>query len=161
MNNVTVSTKGQQDVTTPRDFIDAVCEYWPCNFDLAATAENKRFLSYFSPEENSLSKDWFKTNVHDGYYLWLNPPFKAVGKWMEKCAAESKRGARIVTLTLANKGTVWYHKHVRPNALSLILMSRITFEGNKDPYPKELMLNIFGINTIGEGYFDWKAVNIG
>ncbi len=160
MNNVTVSTTGQQDVTTPWGFIERVCEIWPCDFDLAATRENKRFAAFFTPEDDSLSKDWSKVHLHSGSYLWLNPPFRGVSKWMEKCAAESQRGAQIVTLTLASIGTVWYHKHVRPNALSLVLLNRLTFEGHKDPYPKELMLNIFGNGVTGEGYWDWKAVKV-
>lgn len=156
MNKVTVTTKSEQSVTTPMCFLDKVCELWPCSFDLAANDENKRFLAYYKEEHNSLSKDWNSlTKYYDGF-LWLNPPFKGVTKWMKKCALEGERGTKIVSLTLSSRGTKWYHEHVKPNALSLILLSRLTFENHKDPYPKELMINIFGTGITGEGYWNWN-----
>lgn len=137
---------------------------------------------FFSIKEDSLSQDWefILKNPGEGKYGWLNPPFCApkkkclpgcekerckkrgfhdlydqpgISAWMEKCVLESKKGARIVSLTLATRGTKWYRTIVRPNSLSLILCKRIAFEGSKDPYTRELQLNIFGSGMIGEGYF--------
>lgn len=184
MSNVTVSTASQQTVVTPHDFIDRVCQVWPCNFDLAATKENKRFIGCFTPEDNALAKDWSSVHPYNGNYLWLNPPFsdvrqcapgcqkekcikrgwhqeysvKGLPTWMEKCAKESQKGARIVALTLSSRGTDWYHKFVKPYAQSLILRSRLQFEDHPTVYPKELMVNVFANGITGEGYWDWKIV---
>ena len=164
MKQVTVSTKGEQDVTTPKDLIQRVNKIWPCFFDLAATKENARFPRFYTKEDNSLDPktSWTRAQSYQpSKYLWLNPPFKKTGSFMERCLRESKKnGVKIVTLTLSSKATVWYRETVRGNALSLILVNRIKFEGHKDLYPKELMLNIFGMGIEGEGYWDWKSVRI-
>ena len=138
--------------------------------------------NYFHVKDNALSKNWNHTldSYCQGKYGWLNPPFCAPKKkclpdcqkercqkrgwhdiidqpgisvWMQKCVDESNKGAKIVALTLATRGTNWYQKIVRPNSLSLILYKRIAFEGSKDPYTRELQLNIFGSGMKGEGYF--------
>lgn len=137
---------------------------------------------FFSIEQDSLSQDWKYTidTTWRSKYLWLNPPFCApkkkclpncekercitrgwhdiidqpgIAAWMKKCVEESNKGAKIVSLTLATRGTKWYQDIVRPNSLSLILCKRITFDGEKHPYTRELQLNIFGSGMKGEGYF--------
>lgn len=139
-------------------------------------------VRFFSIEEDSLSQDWeFILKTHcPGKYAWLNPPFcgpkkkcipdcgkercekrgwhdiidqPGISVWMQKCVDESKKGAKIVALTLATRGTNWYQNIVRPNSLSLILYKRIAFEGAKHPFTRDLQLNIFGSGMKGEGYF--------
>ena len=184
MTSKSVSSKGEQDRGTPKSFIEKVNNLYPLIFDLAASKQNSKCgKNFFSIKENSLNQDWAQLYSQMGGkgFFWLNPPFCAptrkcekdckkkkciergfhneidqpgISAWMEKCVLESKNGAKIATLTLATRGTVWYRKWVRPNALSLILGKRIIFEGETTPFTRELMLNIFGTGMTGEGYLD-------
>jgi len=163
MGDKTLSSKGDQERSTPFDFVQQVCDRWPIAFDLAAKKKNAKHLAFFDKKDDSLKQDWSELYKKLEYnskghvqYLWLNPPFKNVTPWMRKCADDSHiNGVRIVTLTLASRGTTWYHEEVKPFALSLILRRRLTFIGEKQPFTKELMLNIYDRGITGEGYLDW------
>lgn len=153
-NQVTVSTKSKQDYVTPMWLINKISETYPLALDVACTSQNRRLDRFFTEKLNSLNLDW-SNYAGDDEWFWLNPPFKDVRKWMEKCVEQKEKGCKIVTLTLASKGTRWYRDVVRPNALSLII-PRIKFEGQKDVFPKDLMINIFSEGLTGEGYWDIK-----
>jgi phage N-6-adenine-methyltransferase len=161
MNQVHISTKSKQDYQTPPEFIQAVNRRWPICFDLAANNENKIHpAAYIEGIENSLERDWhLLTNMymHDSLaYLWLNPPYKVHCPWMKKCAEEMKKGAKIVTLTLASIGSNWFKNYVQPNAMTYVLRGRLTFVGQKAPYPKELMLCVWDSGLTGFGFWDWR-----
>jgi len=156
VSTTTSKSTGKQDYVTPKNFIARINRRWPCRFDLAADRKNFQFPAFFTKEDDALTKNWGELNFSRNYF-WLNPPFKDCGKFMEKCVYEMKtNNCKIVTLTLANRATKWYREIVRPNALSLILVERITFEGQEHSYPKELMINIFDNGITGEGYWEWK-----
>jgi len=157
--------KGRQDHVTPMEFIEAVNNRWQLWFDLAATHENSRAVSNFGYQLDGSFSDSFKQDWHlwqkeyegcGGRYFWLNPGFSGTGPWMKKCRDESRLGARIVSLTLADTGTCWYRDYVEGNALTLILRGRITFEGEKYPHVKECMINVWDGKLTGYGYWDWK-----
>lgn len=155
-STTTSKSTGKQDYVTPHDFIARVCARWKCEFDLAASRDNHRFPAFFDKDDDALFQNWGNLGLGQKFF-WLNPPFKDCGKFMEKCVHEMKtNNCKIVTLTLANRATKWYREIVRPNALSLILVERITFEGQEHSYPKELMINIFDNGITGEGYWEWK-----
>ena len=129
------------------------------------------------------SEAYRSSKANGGDYLWLNSPFcrpepaclpdcskgkckkrgyhniisqPGVGAWMEKCASEGGKGVQTVSLTLASLTTKWYREIVQKEALSLLIPYRLIFEGHKFPYPKELMLNVFGTGMTGLGYFNRK-----
>jgi len=157
----TISSKGKQDHATPDSFMKYINQMYPTVFDLAADDRNSKCPRWWNEQANSLDQDWarmyslleYNSKKHAQYY-WLNPPFKRVAPWMEKCADASEAGTRIVTLTLASRGTNWYYEWVKPYALSLVLTKRLKLIGEKDYFTKELMLNIYGTGMIGEGYLD-------
>ena len=169
MTSVHVSTESKQDHATPNVFLGAVQQAFGCDLDLdlAATEQNKKCLRFISPEMDSLKQDWkalleAETPEHEFFReshlaAWLNPPFRGVDPWMEKCKTESARGMRIVSLTLASLGTSWYRNHVEGRALSLVLRKRVTFLGQKDPFPKELMIALWGFGLTGFGFWDPPA----
>jgi hypothetical protein len=136
-------------------------DYGSICFDLAASHGNSKAGGCFlSEEQNSLEEDWVDwfgdfSRIPNSF-LWLNPPFKNVKPWMEKCRDESAKGARILTLTLAAIDTAWYRKIVAPHAASYILTSRVKFVGQKDLFTKPLMLSEWGTGKTGLGYWDWK-----
>lgn len=141
----------KQDYATPREFIEAVqAQFGEITFDLAAHAGNAVCADHYDEAADSLSKDW---SLLDGLWLWLNPPFGNIAPWAEKCAYESKRGARILFLTHAGVGTNWFIDHVLPNASVYALTPRLSFDG-KNPFPKDCILSLF--DGVSRGFQAWR-----
>src|SRR5690606_36537689 len=95
MSSVHVSTESKQDHATPPLFLGAVERAFGCRLvlDLAASLENRKCEDFIGAEEDSLSVDWNHrmTMVTESMWddgneaAWLNPPFRGVDPWMEKC----------------------------------------------------------------------------
>lgn len=165
------SEKSKQDQGTPWEFIRAVeARYGPIAFDLAASAHNKKHERYFSlpgdpkaEAHDSLFQPWHKlcATVDQGSILWLNPEFKHIAPWAKKCLEESaklSRGVRIGFLTPASVGSNWYRDFVFKKAWTNFLNGRIIFDGDVQPYPKDLMLTLFGWAgmQVGVDVWTWK-----
>lgn len=151
--------RSKQDYGTPRAFIRAVeARFGPLVHDLACTRENAKAPSgYHFPEVDSLTRDWAKEHPHG--HLWLNPPFANIEAWARKCRVEGgQRTGLLFLLTPASIGTEWFANEVHGHAHVLGLRPRLTFEGTSDPYPKDLMLSIFGMSISGFDTWRWDAV---
>jgi phage N-6-adenine-methyltransferase len=147
----------KQDYITPPELIRAVeRRFGPLAWDLAANAETHRCERFFSPEQDGLAQDWRLCG--DGW-LWLNPPFKRVVRWEQKCAAEMRRGARILNLTLASVGAAWFRDHVAPNAHVIELYPRVPFVGMGQGFNKDLILNVFAHGLTGRSAWNWKEAS--
>ena len=147
--------RSKQDYGTPLEFIRAVeARFGRLDFDLACTRENAKAPSgYYFPEVDALRRVWA---LLDGN-LWLNPPFANIAPWAAKCAEESRRRTGLILLlTPASIGTDWFAEHVNRKAMVFGLSPRLTFEGTTDPYPKDLMLSVFGCGMSGFDVWRWK-----
>jgi len=148
-----------QDYGTPPRFLAAVARrFGPIVWDLAAHARNTVCGgNYFGPGsrwgENSLERAW---DYLPGGLLWLNPPFENIPRWVEKCAADSKRGARIAILLPAAVSTNWYADWIDGRALTLAIRPRLVFVGQTAPYPKDLLLAVYG-EPAGFECWRWDA----
>lgn len=150
--------RSKQDYGTPWPFIRAVEAKWgPLVHDLACTRENAKAPSgYYFPEDDAFKHSWSKDFPSGN--LWLNPPFANIDPWAERCAWEGiRRDGLIFLLTPASIGTDWFRARVWGNARVLGISPRLTFEGTDDPYPKDLMLSIFGKATDGFALWRWAA----
>jgi len=170
MPHVHVSTESKQDYVTPSVLLGAIQQRFGIQFDLdlAATAENAKCGRFITPEQDSLKQDW-KSILEEGeaedhkfwresdLAAWLNPPFRGVEPWMEKCREESAKGIKIVSLTLASLGTGWYRDQVEGYAQSFILRKRVTFLGQPTGFPKELMVTLWGFGMTGLSFWDPPA----
>ena len=148
--------RSKQDYGTPRIFLDAVeRRFGGLDVDLACTADDTKALhGYYHPEFDSLREHWAFDHLFGN--LWLNPPFSNIGDWAKKCAEEAKgRHGFILLLTPASIGTDWFRDHVRGQAYVLGLSPRLTFEGCEDPYPKDLMLSVYGYGFSGFDTWRW------
>lgn len=134
----------KQDYQTDPRFIEAVKRrFGHIDFDLAASPTNMQAPRYFSSNENALEMDW---TLLEGL-LWLNPPFDAVPDWAAKCAETMERPHRctsIAFLTPASVSTNWFADYVRDRALVLAVRPRLVFVGETQPYPRDMMLSIYG-----------------
>lgn len=150
--------KSKQDYGTPWPFVRAVEDKWgPIVHDLACTRANAKAPSgyYFDEGIDALARDWSEDFPTGN--LWLNPPFANIDPWAEKCARHGvRRDGLIFLLTPASIGTDWFASRVWGNARVLGISPRLTFEGTEDPYPKDLMLSIFGKATDGFALWRWS-----
>jgi len=148
--------RSEQDVETPACFIEAVeCRFGPIAFDLAATKANAKAARYYTPETDALARDWEGELPLSGN-AWCNPPFGNVTQWAAKIAMEAKkRRGLILLLVPASIGSNWFAEHVHPHAYVLALRPRITFVGQKDPFPRDLLLAVYGPALRGFDCWRW------
>ena len=151
--------KSIQERGTPRDFIEAVeFRFGNITIDLAANKKNAVVPLWFGPgsqvEKDSLLADW---SMLTGT-LWLNPPFGTIAPWTAKLARECKSRSGFTPLLVpAAVGSNWFQQHVVPNSVVLELTDRITFVGETQPYPKDLLLCVFGYGLVGRSAWHWDA----
>lgn len=149
----------EQSVETPKEFMTAVKTLLGIDaftIDLAASADNAQAAQYITKEQDSLTVDW--TTVINGGWGWLNPPYDNIAPWAEKCAKHGREGANIALLVPASVGSNWYRDFVYREASVLFLNKRVQFVGHKHPYPKDLLLAIYGPRAFGtHTVWDWKT----
>ncbi|MDE2099188.1 MAG: hypothetical protein KGL39_18180 [Patescibacteria group bacterium] len=143
-----------QEVETPPDFMSAVQNvFGSIGFDLAASEKNAKAPLFFTEAMNSLEQKW-----HMSLLNWLNPPYANIGPWAKKCLEESQRGCKILMLVPASVGSNWWRDYVHEKASVWFLNGRLTFVGEKHPYPKDLALILWG-RTWSPGYHIWTWKN--
>jgi len=150
------SGKGSvQEVGTPREFLDAVeRRFGKLEFDLAANADNSICgPDFYGPGSfnsvDALTTWWGNKPLN----MWLNPPYSNIEPWAAKCARDRHPEGRIAFLIPAAVGTNYFARYIHDKALVLFLSPRLTFVGHKDPYPKDLMLAMYGETR---GYECWR-----
>ena len=117
-----------QDVRTPKVFLDAVVErFGNVDIDLAANAANHVVPRYLGPgsklAEDALEVGWMQFNR--GGLAWLNPPFRRVLPWVKRCEVARASGMKIALLVPAAVCTSWMLDHVRPHAYTFELTPRV------------------------------------
>lgn len=148
-----------QDYGTPQNLIDAIeRRFGKLHVDLAAEPWNKKAPIFVTPQQDTLTVPWARRFGRKQNFL--NPPFKHIPPFAEKCAYEGRlmKTGRIFFLTPASVGANWFVEHVKPYAFVLELHGRITFEGEEQAYPKDCILSIFGGGTLpGRDTWRWKG----
>ncbi len=147
--------KSKQDYATPMPFIAAVeRRFGPIVADLAASKENARCPVWYGTDTDSLSMAWGRE--HPDGNLWLNPPFGDLAPWVEKCAEEARRRLGLILLLVpASIGSNWFADFVHRRAYVLALRPRLTFVGQTDPFPRDLMLAVYGHGCVGLDTWRW------
>ena len=142
--------KSRQDIQTPPDFLRAVRSRYMVDFklDAAASATNAVAESFYTEEQNGLTNPWAS-------WTWCNPPYSDVEPWVKKAYSERKLGIGSFLLLPASVGSNWWKFWVHGKAHAILLNGRITFIGQKDPYPKDLAMLIYCPQIRG-GYDVWS-----
>ena len=88
-------SNSNQNIETPWPFIRAVEAYFGIRFkfDMAADRDNHKAASWYGPEADSLGMCWPTTG-----WCWLNPPFKRLTPWINKCHEQMNRGCKIISI---------------------------------------------------------------
>lgn len=107
---------------TPQMLFDEWHALFRFDLDVCADASNAKCARYFTAEDDGLSKEWAPSRC------WMNPPYgRTIGRWVQKAAEESQRGALVCGLLPARTDTAWWHAHVLPHAHVVYLRGRVKF----------------------------------
>lgn len=138
--------RSKQDYRTEVAFLAAVrarLGIVDFTIDLAADRRNRVTREYFSRTNSALDHRSWHEFIGRGWG-WLNPPFDTIEPFAERCARTALHGGKVAFLVPASTGSNWFRDYVFGHALVLLLNGRITFEGAEDPYPKDLLLALYG-----------------
>lgn len=139
---------------TPVEFLRAVrtrLDIEDFSIDLAADRRNRVTREYFSARNSALDHRTWHEFTGRGWG-WLNPPFGDIAPFAERCARTALHGGKVALLVPAAVGANWFRDFVDGHALVLFLNGRIQFVGSADPYPKDLILCLYGLDP---GYVVW------
>ena len=96
------------DRGTPPEVFGPQHELYDFTVDVAANAANAKVERFIDRAEDGLKADW------TGERVWCNPPFSAIGPWVEKAWAEE--GCPLIVMLLPANRTEqgWWQDHVEP-----------------------------------------------
>lgn len=130
-------TASKDDWETPKELFDELNEKFHFDIDVAATSENAKCLTFYTPSDNGLVQPWRKSN-------WCNPPYgKEIIDWCRKADEEAQNGKLTVMLIPARTDTKWFHEYCKKYRIEF-LRGRIKFVGAKCGAPFPSMVVFFG-----------------
>jgi phage N-6-adenine-methyltransferase len=121
---------------TPQFLFDALDAEFGFEIDVCARADNAKCRTFFSPDDDGLSRDWGDA------VCWMNPPYgRAISRWMQKAYEAAKNGATVVCLVPARTDTDWWHRFAQRGEVRL-LRGRVKFGGatNSAPFPSAIVI---------------------
>ena len=134
MDNIHFSSK--TDLwATPQYFFDKYNAMYNFTLDVCATDDNAKCSTYFTKEQNGLSKDW--TGI-----CWMNPPYgRDIKHWIKKAYESSLNGATVVCLLPARTDTSWWHDYCMKGTIEFI-RGRLKFGDSKNsaPFPSAVVV---------------------
>lgn len=127
---------------TPQDLFKSLDDEFHFNLDPCATPESAKCKTYFTKEDDGLSKKW------GGYRVFCNPPYSEINKWVEKAYRETREDNTIVVMLIpARTDTKYFHNFIYQRSEIRFVKGRVNFGGKANaPFPS--MIVVFrGANT--------------
>tara|TARA_R110000824_G_scaffold356193_1_gene543400 strand:- start:648 stop:1175 length:528 start_codon:yes stop_codon:yes gene_type:complete len=165
-----IHSSADQCWRTPTALFDRLNEEFGFTIDAAALKDSALCEEWFGPDHpigyrrDALAQPW-------NGVVWCNPPYgRGVNKWVEKCAAEAKRGSTVVLLIMANTDTTYFHEHGWKATEIRLIRGRVKFlrkDGSPaGSAPKGSALLIFtqsgNLHNDGDPFFtSYRAVEQG
>ena len=139
MNTAVMFSSATDLWATPQWLFDDFNAEFGFTLDACALPSNAKCAKYFTPEVDGLAQDW------SGEVVWCNPPYgREIGKWVKKCAEESKKNnTTVVALLPARTDTRWFHEYIYHKAEVVFLRGRLKFGDAKNSAPFPSMIVIF------------------
>jgi len=134
MNNIVHFSSKTDLWSTPQEFFDKYNAIYNFTLDVCATDDNAKCSTYFTKEQDGLSKKW--TGV-----CWMNPPYgREIVKWMKKAYESSLQGATVVCLVPSRTDTQWWHNYAMKGNIEFI-KGRLKFgnSNNSAPFPSAII----------------------
>jgi len=126
----------KDDWETPKDLYAVLNTEFNFSLDPCCSKETAKCSSYYTIEDDGLSKDWKGT-------VFMNPPYgRGIINWIKKAKEESDKGSTVVCLIPARTDTKWWHTYCMKSAEIRLLTKRLTFEGanNKATFPAAIIV---------------------
>ena len=121
---------------TPQAFFDKYNEIYQFSLDVCANDDNAKCSTYFTKEQDGLSKEW-------NGICWMNPPYgREIKHWVKKAYESSLNGATVVCLLPARTDTAWWHDYCVKGKIEFI-RGRLKFGNSKNPAPFPSAIVIF------------------
>jgi len=128
------SSRSEEWATPPALFAKLDAEFG-FSLDPCATPENAKCSSFYTRDDDGLSKPWHGS-------VFMNPPYgDTIGLWMAKAWEEARRGALVVCLVPARVDTAWWHDYAARGEVRF-LRGRLRFGGavQSAPFPSAIVI---------------------
>lgn len=113
------------DWETPQYFFDLLNDSFTFTLDPCASDSNHLCDKYFTEEIDGLDQDW------KGNSVFVNPPFKQIARWMEKCYEEGQKENTIVVAIIPPRtDTKYWHDYVMKAKEIWFCVGRVNFLKN-------------------------------
>lgn len=124
---------------TPQELFNQLNNEFAFTLDPCASADNAKCAQYYTKEQDGMKQNW------GGQRVFCNPPYgRGIGKWVEKCSAEStKENTLCVMLLPARTDTKWFHDYIYNKAEIRFLKGRLKFGNSTNSAPFPSMIVIF------------------
>jgi phage N-6-adenine-methyltransferase len=137
MINKVLFSSNSDEWETPQDLFNELNQEFRFDLDVAATRENKKCKNYFSKDLDGLKQSW------QGSYVFCNPPYSQISKWVKKASGEANSNTKVVMLLPARTDTKWFHKYIYNKTEIRFIKGRLKFSNSKNSAPFPSMIVIF------------------
>ena len=120
---------------TPQLFFDKYNKIYGFTLDVCANKDNAKCSTYFTEEQDGLSKEW-------NGVCWMNPPYgRNIKYWVKKAYESSLNGSTVVCLLPARTDTAWWHDYCIKGQIEFI-RGRLKFGDSKNsaPFPSAIVI---------------------
>ena len=133
-----LTSTGNIVAETPKYLFDRISSIFNFSLDACALPENAKCESYYTPEDDGLSKPW-----RGG--VWCNPPYgREISSWVKKAYEESQKeyNSFVLMLLPARTDTRWWWEYVQGKATLFFIKGRVKFGDHNvgAPFPSVLAL---------------------
>ena len=134
-----LTSTGNIVAETPKYLFDRISSIVNFSLDVCALPENAKCESYYTPEDDGLSKPW------RGGGVWCNPPYgREISSWVRKAYEESQKeyNSFVLMLLPARTDTKWWWEYVQGKATLFFIKGRVKFGDHNvgAPFPSVLAL---------------------
>ena len=132
-----LTSTGNIVAETPKYLFDRISSIFNFSLDACALPENAKCESYYTPEDDGLSKPWGG--------VWCNPPYgREISSWVRKAYEESQKeyNSFVLMLLPARTDTKWWWEYVQGKATLFFIKGRVKFGDHNvgAPFPSVLAL---------------------
>ena len=129
---------------TPQEFYNKINKVYNFTLDPCCTKESAKCDTYFTQEDNGLSKSW------KGHTVFMNPPYgREIKDWIAKAHKEAEQpGTMVVCLIPAEQIHRYWHEHCMNAAEIILIKGRLSFGDGKGSAPFPSALVVFSNSVI-------------
>lgn len=137
MNTEVMFSSKSDEWSTPQDIYEQLDNEFHFNLDPCATEENHKCDTFFTQNDDGLSKNW------GGYRAFVNPPYSQIKQWVKKCWEESTKPNTIVVMLIpVRTDTRYFHEYINHRSEVRFIKGRLKFgdSNNSAPFPSMVVI---------------------